>query len=174
MTHTCKVCGVTSDAAEFYASLNTRCKECHKAKVRENREAKADYYRTYDAYRYQNDPKVRQRHKRYRSTDAGKSSMAEARGKWLQNNEEKRACHAIVRNAIKYGRLIKPNACECCGATNCRIEGHHHDYAKPLDVKWVCRSCHMEIHRQEDAGLLALQRAAKDFDRKKKPRALHA
>jgi hypothetical protein len=174
MTHKCKVCGVTSDAAKFYAGINTRCKECHKAKVRENRKAKADYYRTYDAYRYKNDPKVRQRHRRYHKTDAGKAAMAEARDKWLRENAEKRACHTIVNNAVRDGRLSKPDACQSCGATDCRIEGHHDDYAKPLDVRWVCRSCHVEIHRQENENLVALQEAAKKFDPNLKSRGRHA
>ncbi len=173
MTNTCSVCGVTSDAAEFYAGVNSRCKECHKAKVRENRESKADYYRAYDAYRYQNDPKVKQRHKRYSRTEEGKASLNKARDKWLRNNAEKRACHTILNNAVRDGRLSKPDTCQCCGATDCRIDGHHDDYAKPLQVKWVCRSCHVEIHRQEDERLVSLQGAAKKFDPAPKTRGRH-
>ncbi len=146
MTNTCKVCGVTSDAAEFYGRVNTRCKECHKQKVRENRKAKADYYKEYDAYRYQNDPKVKKRHKRYQKTEAGKQSVKKSRKKWLEANAEKRAAHVILGNAVRDGRKVKPDACESCGKNNCRIEGHHEDYTKPLDVFWVCRECHVKIH----------------------------
>jgi len=174
MTHTCKVCGVTSDTAEFYASVNVRCKQCHKVKVRENRAKKADYYRTYNAYRYQNDPNTRLRHKRYLETEAGKASMARAREKWLLANAEKRACHVILNNAVRDGRLVKPEACQICAATECRIEGHHYDYARPLDVTWVCRKCHTEIHRQEDERLIALQKAAGEFDPTPKPRGKSA
>jgi len=170
MTNTCKVCGVTSDVAEFYKGVNTRCKECHKQKVRENRAEKADYYRAYDAHRYQNDPKVRKRHRRYAKTQEGKASLNAARKKWLQENAEKRACHTILNNAVRDGRAVKPNACQSCGKSDCRIEGHHHDYTKPLDVKWVCRSCHVAIHRKEDESLAKLHEAARLFDATPKPR----
>ena len=148
MTKTCKVCGVTSDVAEFYAGVNIRCKDCHKKLVKENREDKAEYYKQYDAFRYQNDPKVKERHRRYAQTDQGRFAFNKARLKWLEKSPEKRACHVILNNAIKNGKVLKPKVCQICSAGG-RIEGHHHDYTKPLDVQWVCRKCHVEIHRKE-------------------------
>ena len=149
MTHTCKVCGVTSDAAEFYKGVNTRCKECHKRKVRENREAKADYYRTYDALRYQTDPKVKSRHKRYAKSEAGKASMLKARRKWMNKKPEARAAHIILGNAVKNGRIKKPTICPNCGSLPKRrnMHAHHDDYAKPLDVQWLCSQCHHDKHK---------------------------
>lgn len=170
MTHTCRVCGVTSDAAEFYKGLNTRCKECHKQKVRDNRAERADYYRTYDAYRYQHDPKVKKRHRRYAQTEEGKASLKAAREKWINENAEKRACHMILNNAVRDGRAIKPDACQSCGKTNCRVEGHHHDYTKPLDVEWLCRSCHVAEHRKQDEALSVLHKSALSFDATPKAR----
>ena len=32
-----------------------------------------------------------------------------------------------------------------CGAAN--AQGHHEDYAKPLDVTWLCARCHSAVHR---------------------------
>jgi hypothetical protein len=171
MTHKCKVCGVTSDAAEFYAGVNTRCKECHKAKIRENRKANAGYYKTYDAYRYQNNPKRKAAAEKYRKTESGKAAARRSQEKWLLKNSEKRACHVILGNAVRDGRVFKPDKCEACGATDCRIDGHHDDYAKPLEVKWVCRSCHMEIHRQEDERLATLHKSLDQFEPIKTTRA---
>lgn len=174
MTKTCKVCGVTSDAAEFYKSVNSRCKECHKRKVRENRAEKAGYYRTYDAYRYQSDPRVKERHSRYAKTEAGKASLSAAREKWQERNADKRAAHVILGNAVRDGRVFKPDSCQSCGDTGCRIEGHHHDYTKPLDVKWLCRSCHVEEHRKESKHLTAQRDALLAFDATPKPRGKYA
>lgn len=145
---TCNICGVTSDKATFYAGVTSRCAECHKEKVRENRAAKVDYYRSYDAKRYQEDPKVKARHRRYRETEAGKVSMREARRKWEQENSDKRAAHVILRNAVRDGRIEKPDSCSICGADGTRIHGHHEDYAKPLEVIWCCQKCHVAIHRE--------------------------
>jgi len=148
MTYSCKVCGVTSDVAEFYKGVNCRCKECHKKKVRENRHAKAEYYRAYDANRYQNDQRVKKRHRRYATTDRGKAILRKSRQKWLDNNEEKRAAHVLLGNAVRDGRIMKPDTCMFCDATG-RLEGHHEDYAKPLEVIWLCRSCHVAVHREK-------------------------
>ena len=149
MTHTCKVCGVTSDAAEFYAGVTNRCKKCHKQKVKENRELKSDYYREYDAKRFQEDPKVRERHKRYQGTEAGKAAMNESRQKWVATSPEKRAAHVILGNAVKNGLIAKPDFCSKCNKkeNSRKIHAHHHDYTKPVDVTWLCSQCHKDEHK---------------------------
>ena len=148
MTKTCKVCGVTDESAEFYAGVNNRCKECHKMLVRKNREEKAEYYRAYDAERYQNDSRVKERHRRYRGTKAGKTAMFKARKRWEAKAPEKKAANIILNNAVRDGKIEKPACCSVCGAS-CRIHGHHHDYTKPLDVIWCCARCHRQFHKEE-------------------------
>ena len=149
MTHTCKVCGVTDNDAEFYNRVNTRCKECHKIKVRENRQSKIEYYRQYDTKRFQDDPKVRARHKRYQKTVAGKSSMAKSRKKWLSQRPEARAAHIILGNAVRDGRIEKPKNCSRCSKheNSRKIHAHHEDYAFPLSVVWLCAQCHSDTHK---------------------------
>ena len=149
MIRTCKICGATSEKTAFYAKVNSRCAECHKAKVRQNRAENAERYKAYDAKRFQEDPRVKERHKKYQATDAGKASMETARAKWLRENEEKRAAHVILGNRLRDGKITKPDACEVCRATGVRIHGHHHDYSLPLDVKWLCPKCHTAEHRKE-------------------------
>ena len=147
MTYKCTICGTDSDASVFYSGMNTRCKECHKAKVRENRAAKADYYRAYDAERFKTDPKVLERHKRYQATIGGKASMNASRRKWAEANSDKHAAHTILGNAVRDGRIEKPEICTICGAKSSRIHGHHHDYSLPLAVLWCCPKCHADIHK---------------------------
>ena len=53
-----------------------------------------------------------------------------------------------LNNAIQDGRAIRPETCSRCGQ-KARIEGHHHDYSKPLDVIWLCRRCHVEEHARK-------------------------
>lgn len=53
-----------------------------------------------------------------------------------------------VNEAIKAGTLLR-EPCRECGTTQ-DIQGHHEDYSKPLDVIWLCRSCHRELHERQD------------------------
>lgn len=50
---------------------------------------------------------------------------------------------AAVGHALRDGVLTR-GACVSCGAAN--TEGHHDDYAEPLNVKWLCRNCHELRH----------------------------
>jgi hypothetical protein len=35
---------------------------------------------------------------------------------------------------------------------------HHPDYDKPLEVVWVCRSCHLDIHAEEKDPPVVLEK----------------
>lgn len=61
--------------------------------------------------------------------------------KWQIANREKINAHAKVHTAVKNGTLKRGNSCMECGI-ECKTEGHHEDYSKPLDVIWLCRKCH--------------------------------
>lgn len=52
----------------------------------------------------------------------------------------------ILAEAVRNKKIFKPSICSKCNATNERIQGHHHDYEKPLEVMWVCGPCHGKIH----------------------------
>lgn len=47
-----------------------------------------------------------------------------------------------TNTAIRNGVLIKNNSCDRCSISNLIIEAHHHDYSKPLEIRWLCRTCH--------------------------------
>ena len=51
-----------------------------------------------------------------------------------------------VKQAIKNGELTRPVRCQECGSKANRIEGHHEDYGKPLEVIWLCTRCHSYRH----------------------------
>jgi hypothetical protein len=53
------------------------------------------------------------------------------------------AARKIVRNAISRGAIVR-KPCEVCGAG--RTEAHHDDYARPLDVRWLCVEHHVAVH----------------------------
>lgn len=51
--------------------------------------------------------------------------------------------HAEVGRALCAGTLVR-QPCEVCGAA--KVEGHHEDYSKPLQVEWLCHRHHVERH----------------------------
>lgn len=52
--------------------------------------------------------------------------------------------HGQVGRAVKKGTLTK-KPCEKCSGT-LRVQAHHNDYSKPLDVVWLCKRCHERQH----------------------------
>lgn len=144
---TCKICGATSQKVKFYGGVTNRCSECHKRAIRANRAANLEYYRAYDAKRFQDDPKRKQANIAYAKTPAGKEGIRKSRIKWKSQNPNKRAAHVILGHAVRDKKILKPKNCSICGASKGRIHGHHSDYTKPLDVIWCCAQCHTDIHR---------------------------
>ena len=51
----------------------------------------------------------------------------------------------ILRNAVLMGDILRPSVCSSCKLPS-RIEAHHPDYSKPLDVIWLCGKCHRLEH----------------------------
>lgn len=71
---------------------------------------------------------------------------------WKTNNREKYRAHMKVSEALQRGVLVRPNLCEDCLERVERPDAHHDDYSKPLDVRWLCRSCHRAEHVRRLAG----------------------
>jgi hypothetical protein len=144
---TCFRCGNHKPITEFYkhpqmadGHLN-KCKECNKRDVKE---------------RY-NSPRGRKailRYERARSQTPERRAMKlEYQKQARRRNPEKNVAHQKLAYAIRTGKLA-PQPCEVCGA---KAEGHHDDYAKPLDVRWLCFRCHREHAHGQIVGLVKHQ-----------------
>ena len=57
-------------------------------------------------------------------------------------------CWDRMNQAPKSGELIKPDHCDRCGKKAKRIEGHHGNYSRPLEVDWLCLRCHRAEHKR--------------------------
>ena len=70
-----------------------------------------------------------------------------------QKREEARSTKGRARDALHKavyrGKIIKPSRCQDCGdpVPKEQLHGHHEDYGKPLDVEWLCGTCHGARHR---------------------------
>lgn len=58
--------------------------------------------------------------------------------------KDKIKVRTLTNFCIRNGLLTR-NPCEVCGEL--KVDAHHDDYMRPLDVRWLCRKHHNEHHR---------------------------
>lgn len=134
MTKQCFKCGDEKPRSEFYRHDQMadghlgKCKKCTMRDVAEHRAKNIDAVRQYDRDRAKTELRK-----------LGRSSII---ARWREKWPERRQAHSKLQYALRAGRLTKRFECERCGVTPGRIEAHHRDYSKPLDVQWLCKPCH--------------------------------
>lgn len=69
----------------------------------------------------------------------------------LRATPEARRAQGLVRYYISISRMKRPNVCSECGAPG-PVDAAHADYAKPLLVRWLCRSCHVLWDKRDPKG----------------------
>jgi ribosomal protein S27AE len=65
--------------------------------------------------------------------------------RYRERNPEKDKARSKVHKAIRTGKLVR-SACEGCGEK--KVQAHHEDYSKPLEVRWLCIACHRKEHAE--------------------------
>ena len=134
MVKKCFRCLSEKDAAEFYKHPSTadgflgKCKRCTNEDVSKNRNARRQQYKNYERRRF--------------STPERKAKVAEYQRAHRMRHPEKYTARNILNNAVRDGRVIK-YPCEVCG--DAKSQGHHADYSKPLEVRWLCFKHHREL-----------------------------
>jgi len=148
---------------EKFIAINKEWKENNKEQVlettkkwRENnpdkvKEGRRKYYQKHKE-------KVNARHKEYLKKIPDKIKEYNIRTKakdsykqWLKAWSASRQIHKtlegkarkLVHYSVKNGTIQRPGQCIKC-SKECKPEGHHPDYSKPLDVIWLCKQCHVE------------------------------
>jgi len=120
------------------------------------KEYKRNYYQ-------KNKEKISEKAKIYRSKNKDKISIQKS--KWEEKNIEhvrehkrkyikkyrqlpdvkfKDTARLLLKTEIRAGRMNR-QPCEVCGINN-GVQGHHEDYSKPLEVIWLCRKHHRQLH----------------------------
>lgn len=64
-----------------------------------------------------------------------------------QPYDEAASARRKLFHAVHTGKVEK-EPCEVCGVGDTR--GHHEDYSKPLEVRWLCPLHHVEVHHQAE------------------------
>lgn len=149
---TCKTEKLFSEFGKRSASadgLAAKCKSCQSA---------------YDKARANKPDRVALR-AAYATTEAGKAARKRACTKYAENHRQeatdrcrkyrsenpiKKRAHDLVAYATRTGALIK-QPCEVCGSQS--DVAHHDDYAKPLEVRWLCATHHRQWHSENGPGL---------------------
>lgn len=147
----CRECNTQKSLSEFYkhAAMSdghlNKCIPCVKSRVSKHREANLETIREYDKNRSKEPHRVQAR-KAYAQTDTGKLVKKKSMDAYRKRHPMAYAAHIVTRNAVRDGKLIPASCCSVCSSTE-KIEGHHDDYTKPLDVRWLCERCHKSWHR---------------------------
>lgn len=66
--------------------------------------------------------------------------MSEYRKKY-----QKKECYLVMLRAFTSGKLTRPDNCSMC-KKKCVPDAHHEDYDKPIEVIFLCKRCHYDIH----------------------------
>ena len=65
--------------------------------------------------------------------------------KYIKLYPERNRAKVRVCTALKLGLITKPKVCSLCGKEK-RLNAHHNDYIKKLEVIWLCHSCHKRLY----------------------------
>jgi hypothetical protein len=93
-------------------------------------------------------PNIKAMRSRWAASAHGKAQVK----RYVARYPQKKRAQTDVLNALRRGELVRPDCCSGCGEAK-RIEAHHDDYARPLDVRWLCRLCHRSWHSDHGHGL---------------------
>lgn len=116
----CYSCLITKPLEDFYRSREKPCGRMYMCKICHNaKKAEADRI--------------------HRLNDRSWSKRRDARF------PEKYTARKLLRKAVASGK-VKRGRCDVCGKKE--THGHHEDYSKPLEVRWLCSQHHMDRHRE--------------------------
>lgn len=113
-----------------------KCKSCAKADAAKRYADKRADVLSYERERAQR-PERRQKRIEYMR-------------KHRRQHPDKARARSAVASAIRDGRMTRKPCSEC--GTSEGVQAHHHDYATPLDVVWVCFVCHRQVMHGQKVG----------------------
>lgn len=138
MEKKCFKCGKTKNLTEFYKNKGmadghlNKCKTCAKEDSLRHRSKNLERIREYD---------------RNRGNRQDSCYIKSYRTKY----PNKYRAHNMVNNSIRDSKLFA-EPCEICGSST-EVHAHHNDYAKPLNVRWLCPAHHSQWHAEHGEGL---------------------
>lgn len=147
MDKQCFKCQETKPISEFYRHSEMadghlgKCKTCtiRDAMEREQR------LRGNHAWLLRERARCREKQARARKNGTASPVSLESQRKWFRENRHKKNAQLKAGRAAHSGKIPIKTACEHCGA-KVKLHKHHPDYTKPLEVVFLCPSCHGKAH----------------------------
>jgi len=133
---TCPKCGRDLPLSDFCANranrdgLQSRCRTCHSEEKR--------------AYYLKNRQRIFAQRKVYLASPEGRKAHGRRAKAHRSRNPDKAKARRAVDSAVHSGRLIK-KPCEFPGCGDPKVQAHHDDYSRPLDVVWYCAFHHRVV-----------------------------
>lgn len=162
-------------ADRYKNGIYSRCKACVAKYTKRQQQKKSAYLKEYRAkhaeekaaydkiYKERNKEKIAKKKRQYRIKK--RDILNEKQKEYTANHKEERAAYykeyitrfpnkikaqRVLQYAVQRGIILR-EPCEVCGEI--KTEAHHPDYAKPLDVMWLCSHHHKTWHLEHGEGL---------------------
>lgn len=159
MSKKCSKCKIVKDEHEFCKNsaakdgLQCSCKDCYKLYQQIEKNKEAGRRRARKSY-VKHAERIREKERLKRMTPENIEKRRIYYREHLKTYEKRperklrKSIRAKVLCQIELGKMIRPTECSKCGS-NIKIQQHHKDYSKPLDVIWLCNICHGLEHRKD-------------------------
>lgn len=124
-----------------------RCQKCHSTKdllVVSRHLAKSGEERVHKMCRKCNTDRMR----KYVNNPKNRETVYKSVYASMKRHADRQFARYQLNYQIGKGNIIRPKICTVCLESK-KIEGHHTDYTKPLDVIWACRQCHADLHKNK-------------------------
>lgn len=136
---TCKMCRISKPTADFNKNANRKdglewkCKQCKGKLAKE--------------YRLNNIEQIIASQRKWDAVNQEKVKAArrKAVAKFRESNPKAIFAQSQVAHAVKMNYVSKLPCFECGSES---VEAHHPDYDAPLDVIWLCRKHHAQLHKE--------------------------
>ena len=148
----CCICKNSKNRNDFYKcssrkdGLQTRCKNCDRL-VSKKKRLSPQYKKTDRQWRLNNSESIKEYQKVWQKNN--KIKVAKYQKTYRAKNRQKFNARMLLYKYVAKGKIIR-GRCAICNSGK-SIEAHHEDYSKPLEVVWLCKIHHNEIHRRKSA-----------------------
>lgn len=65
---------------------------------------------------------------------------------WTERHPQAVAARRALNRAVAKGIIMPAEICQAYGCEETRLDAHHANYSRPLEVAWFCRSHHRKLH----------------------------